>query len=156
MLPEVVSLTKSDDLLRRNSYFLCPDIKRFLVVLIDRGIKKLCGYLHPLGQKFPCPCDSLVLEVISEREVTEHLKVSTVTCGLSNSLKVGSTDTTLTRGNAAARRLLLTCEVLFHRSHARVYEQKALVVYRYERKARKSEVSLRLKKGEILFSALIK
>ena len=85
-------------------------------------------------------------EVIAEGEVSEHLKVSAVTRGLSHSLKVGRSDTTLTSGNAAAGRLLLSREVLLHRCHTRVYEQKALVVDRNERKARQSEVSLCLKK----------
>ena len=66
VLPEVICLTEAHDTLRRNAYLLVPYFKGFLVVLIDRGPKKLTRNFKPFGKEFPRPRNSLVLEVIAK------------------------------------------------------------------------------------------
>ena len=141
MLPEVVCLAKTNDMLGGNTYLLRPDFKCFLVVFVDRGPKEIFGYLKSFGEEFPRPLYSFLLEIVTEREVSEHFKERAVSCGVSNTLKVRRTDTFLTGANAISRRLLLTREVFLHGRHARVDKQKRFVVYRNEREGGKAQMS---------------
>ena len=127
---------------RINADFLCPNIKGFVVVLIDRNVELVLGHFENLGEEFPRPCGSLALKIISEREVAEHFKECAVTRGDTYALDIGRSDTLLAGGNALARRSYLACEVLFHGSHTAVDKQKAVVVLWNERKAGQSETAL--------------
>ena len=95
-------------------------------------------WLLALPVLIPRPRNSLVLEVISEGEVTEHLEVGAVTSGVTYALEVGSSYALLTGADTVFRGLLLTGEEFLHGSHARVYQKKGFVVVRNERKAGKS------------------
>jgi hypothetical protein len=156
VLPEVVCLTETNNVRRVNANLIYPDVVSLLVVLIDGGPKKVCGDLEPAGEEFPGPCDCLLLEVVAEGEVTQHLEEGAVTGGVTNALKVGGSDALLTSGYAVTGRLLFACEELLHRSHTRVYEKKGFVVMRNEGVGRETKVSLGFKEGEILFSQIVK
>jgi hypothetical protein len=65
---------------------------------------------------------------------------------MTNALKVGSSNALLTGSNAIARGDLLTGEILFHGSHARVYKEKRFVVMRDKGERGETQMSLRLKK----------
>ena len=71
------------------------------------------------------------LEIISKGEIAEHLKESTVTRGLADVVDITGTDALLAGRNAAARRDLLSCKIGFQRCHARIDQQKAVVVFRH-------------------------
>ena len=135
VFPEVVRFTKTDDSFSGDSDVFCPDIEGFVVVKVNSYPDAVFGKLDNLGAEFPCPRNSFFFEVIAEREVSEHFKVSTVSCGDTNSVDVGCTDTLLTGGHSVARGFFLTCEILFKRSHTRVYKQNRFVIYRHEREA---------------------
>ena len=117
MLPEVISLAKTNDVSGVNADLVYPDLVSLLVVLIDRGPEKVLRDLESLGQELPSPRNSLVLEIVAEREVAEHLKEGSVTSGVTYALKVGGTDTFLTGSNSVAGRNFLTGEEFLHRSH---------------------------------------
>jgi hypothetical protein len=117
MLPEVISLAQTNDVSGVNADLVYPDLVSLLVVFIDRGPEKVLRDLESLGQELPSPRNSLVLEIVAEREVAEHLKEGAVTRGVTYALKVGGTDTFLTGSNSVAGRNFLTGEELLHRSH---------------------------------------
>ena len=79
-----------------------------------------------------------------------------MTRGLSDVVDVERADALLTGGDAARRRRLLTGEIFFQRSHARVDEKQGLVPDRHEREAIQAEVTLGLKKREILLAQNVK
>ena len=96
-----------------------------------------------------------MLEVIAEGEVAQHFKISAVARGFAYILNVAGADALLAGAHAAARRLLLTLEIGLHGGHAGVYEKKACVVLRNERKARQTQMPLALEKAEKHFTELI-
>ena len=117
VLPEVISLTETEDILGRNANFLVPDFKGFLVIFIDRGIQPILFQTNNLGQKLPAPGNGLVLKVVTKREVTQHFKIGTVTGSLTDVLNVTGADTLLTGTYSSSGRLHLTLKIGLHRRH---------------------------------------
>ena len=117
MLPEVICLTHTNNMRRVNTDMVYPDIVCLLIVFVDRGPKKIFGNFKCLCKELPAPLNSLNLKVVTEAEVTEHLKECTVTCGMTYSFKVGCTDTLLAGSNSVSGGNYLTCEELLHRRH---------------------------------------
>ena len=133
MLPEVVRLAKTNDMLLGNADLVAPNTECFLVVFVNGRPKKIRGDLKSYGEEFPSPFDRLLLKLVAEREVSEHLEECPVACGNSNALKVGRTNALLASRHAATGRFFLSREKFFHRSHAGVYEKQRFVVYGNER-----------------------
>ena len=156
MLPEVVRLTETNDMLFGNADLISPDVESLFVVLVDRGPEQICGDLKSFGEELPSPRNSFFLEIIAEAEVSEHFKESTVTRRNTYSFKVGRTDALLTGGNTVSRRDLLAREELLHRCHTGVYEKKRLIVVGDKGVRRKTEMSLRFKECEILLAKVVK
>ena len=150
VLPEVVGLAEAEDTLGRYAYLVAPDVEGLVVVLVDGRVQPVGVDADPVRarEELPAPGDGLVLEVVAEGEVAEHLEVGAVARGLAYILDITGADALLAGADAAAGRGLLAGEVGLHRRHARVYEQQRGVVLRYERKARQPQVPLRFKKRE--------
>ena len=155
VLPEVVLLTETNYVCGINADLIYPDLVSFLVFLIDRGPEKILGDLKSFGEELPRPRNSLILEVISEGEVTKHLKEGAVASGMTYALKVGSTDTFLTGSNSVAGRDLLACEEFLHGSHTRVDQKKRFVINGDQRIRGKSDVSFRFKECQILLAQVV-
>src|SRR5699024_7597563 len=113
MLPEVVFFSEFEDPLRRNTHLLIPDFKRLIVIHIDRRIQTVRIQSYYVCQELPCPLDRLFLEIISEGEVSEHLKERAVAGGLSDILDISCADTLLAGRNPFPRRDLLSCKIWF-------------------------------------------
>ena len=150
VLPEVILLAEAEYLLGRNAYLVMPDIPRLVIVEINRGIEPVRVEADPFlaREELPAPRYCLVLEVIAEGEVSEHLEISAVACGVTDIVDIAGTDALLAGAHALARRYLLTLEPWFHRGHAGVYEQDGFVVLRNQREAGQPEVILALKKAQ--------
>ena len=118
VLPEVVFLAELVDVVLRDMHHILPDVIRLLIVYIDRRIQTVRIQADTLGQKLPCPWNRFLLEVITEREVSEHLKEGTVAGCLTNILQVTGTDALLAGGDSASRRNLLSCKPWLHRCHS--------------------------------------
>ena len=155
VLPEVVLLAEAEDAVFRNADIFMPDLERLVVLDIDRRIQTVSRNAHDLGQELPAPGDGFLLEVVAEREVAQHLKVGAVARGLADVLDVAGTNALLAGRDAVTRRLLFPSEVRLHRRHAGVDEQQRLVALRDQRKARQTQMSLGLHKGEKFFTDFI-
>ena len=155
VFPEVVSLTEADDVFFRNADLVAPDIECFVVFFIDGRPQQVSGNFHRFGQEFPCPRNSLFLEIVAEGEVAEHFKERTVTCGVTDAFEVRRSDTLLAGADAVSGRGNFTCEELLHRCHTGVDEQERLVVVGNEREARQAKVILALKESEVLFADFV-
>ena len=138
VLPEVVCLAESDDVSLGHADLVAPDSVRLVVLLVNGGPEQICGDLKTVGEEFPCPRNSLVLEVIAEGEVAQHLEIGAVAGGVSHALKVRGSDTLLAGADAISRRLLLSGEELLHRRHARVDQEQGFIVVGYQGKAGES------------------
>jgi hypothetical protein len=124
VLPEVISLAELYDMFFGNADLIFPDSICLIILLVNGWPKKICGNFKIGSKEFPSPSDSLVLEVIAKGEVTEHLEICAVTSGVSNSLKVGSSDALLAGANSVTGRLNLACKELLHRCHTGVDKKK--------------------------------
>ena len=145
VFPEVIFFSESYNPFGRNTDFFCPNVKSLVIILIDGDPELVHGHFHNLSAKLPCPRGCLMLEVIAEREVAEHFKICSVSCGNSDALNVRCADALLAGGHTPARRSELPSEVFFERRHACVDEEQTLVALRNKGEAVRSEVSLAFK-----------
>ena len=106
MLPEVITLTKSENTLRRNPYFFIPNLKRFLVFFINGWVQSVRIQSNHFRQEFPCPANRLCLKIIPKGEVPQHLEKCAVARCLSYIFNIACTDTFLTGSHSPARRNL--------------------------------------------------
>ena len=111
VLPEIVFLPETEDPLRRDADFLIPDIEGLIVILVNGRIQPVRIQSHHFGQKLPAPGDRLMLEIIPEGKVSQHLKEGPVPVGLSDILDIARTDTLLAGGNPPSGRDLLPGKV---------------------------------------------
>ncbi len=157
VLPEVVLLAEAENLLGGDADLVMPDVPGLVVVHIHGGIEALRIKPHPLGgsQKLPAPGDGLMLEVVAEGEVAQHLKIGAVAGGLADVLNVAGANALLAGADAVARRLLLALEIGLHRRHAGVDEQEACIPLGNQREARQTKMILCLKKAEKHLTQLV-
>ena len=157
VLPEVVLLAQTHHVVRGNADLLGPDIVGLVVLLVHRDVQTILGDSHPLiaGQELPCPRDDLVLEVILEGEVAQHLKEGAVAGSDAHALDIRGADALLAGGHAMTGRLLLCQKPLLHGSHAAVDQQQAGVVLGYQGEAVQTQMTLTFKEAQVLFAQFI-
>ena len=163
VLPEVILLAELEDAVRGDADLFVPDAEGLvvggggLIAGKDGGVETLGVQTHPVlaGQKLPGPMDGLLLEVVAEGEVAQHLKVGAVAGGLTDVLDVAGADALLAGGHSVTGRLLLPGKKGLHRGHAGVDEQQAGVVLRDQGKAGQTQVSLGLKEGQKHLTQLV-
>ena len=163
MLPEVVLFAELEDALLRNADLLVPDAeglfvgRRRLVARKHGRIEAIRLQADPLraGQEFPRPGNGLLLEIVAEGEVAQHLKIGAVPGRLADVFDVARADALLTGRHAAAGRLFLALEPRLHRRHAGVDEQDRLVILRHERKTRQPQMTFRLEELQEHFPQLV-
>ena len=156
VLPEVVLLAELVDAVGGDADLLVPDAEGLvvggggLVAGEDGGVQAAGVQAHPLrgGQELPGPVDGVLLEVVPEGEVAQHLEVGAVAGGLADVLNVAGADALLAGGHPVAGGLLLPGEPGLHRGHARVDQQQGRVVLGDQGEAGESEMALCLKKGQ--------
>ena len=163
MLPEVVLLAEAEDAVLGNADHVTPDGECLvvgggrLVAREDGRVQTVWLKADPLGagQKFPCPGNGFLLEVIAEGEVAQHLKIRAVAGRVADVFNVAGADALLTGGDAVARGLFLAGEPGLHGGHACVDEQDGFVVLRNERKAWQTQMALRFKELQVHLAQLI-
>ena len=163
MLPEVVRLAELEDPVLRNTDLLVPDAEGLIVgggglIAGEHGRIQAVGVqTHPLGagQEFPRPVDRLVLEVIAEGEVAQHLKIGAVAGGVADVLDIAGTDALLAGGDPVAGRLLLAGEEGLHGRHTGVDQQQRRVILRDQGKAGQTQMVFGLKEVQEHFPQLI-
>ena len=129
-LPEVIVFSETDDLFFRHSDDVSPDLECLIIVFIYGSPEFFLRHLKPFRAEFPAPLQRFLLEVITEAEVTQHLKECAVAGSLSDVLYIVGPDALLACGHPLFRRCLSTCKIRFERSHSGVDYKKALVVTR--------------------------
>ena len=155
VLPEVVFLTKTENTFRCNTYFFIPDIKCFIIIHIHGWIQAIRIQSNYFRQEFPGPVDGFMLEIISKREVTQHLKECTMTCGLTYILNIAGTNTLLAGSYTPSWRDLSSCKIRLQRSHTCIDQQQTLVILWYEGKAFHNQMAFALEKVQIHLTKFI-
>src|SRR5207249_5019346 len=152
--PEIVLLPQPRDPLLRDADRLAPDPESLVVVLVNRDPKTLRFDPEPRlrGQQLPGEGDRLLLEIVAEREVAEHLEEGVVARRAADLLQV----VVLARHSLALLRAcgapvgarLLSQEDVLELVHAGVREEQRRVLRRHERRRRHTLVPLRFEEGE--------
>ena len=156
-LPEVILFAQTDHVVGGDAAALGPDIIGLVIILVNRDIELIDGQLQLLGDEFPGPAGSVLLEVIAEGEVAQHLEVGAVAGGLADIFDIGGADALLAAGGteAAVRQEFLAGEVLFQRRHAGIDEQKACLILRHQRRRGQAGMPLADKKFEKTLTQLV-
>ena len=94
-LPEVVGgerralvVADADDALGRQANVVTPDGVGLVVGVVHGGEQALGRDLPDLGQQLPGPGDRLLLEVVAERPVAQHLEEGVVAGGVAHRIQV--------------------------------------------------------------------
>ena len=123
MLPEVVLLAELVDVISRHMDVVQPDVVGLVVIQVHGRVQPLRIETDPLGQKFPGPRNRLLLEIVSEGEIAQHLKIGAVPRRFADIFQVSGPDALLAGCDAPSRRDLLPREPGLHRCHAGIDNQ---------------------------------
>ena len=153
--PEVVGriaralvVADAHDALGRHADLAVPDVVGLVVLGVDRDPELLGRQLVDLGQQLPGESDRVLLEVVAEAEIAQHLEEGVVTRGVADVLEVvvlaAGADAFLRRGRPRVRPLVEAEEHVLELVHAGVGEQQRRVVARHHRARRHDGVALAL------------
>src|SRR5690606_19764227 len=87
-LPEVVRSWNADNLVIGKAGDLPPKRRRLFVLRIDRHEQAVLGQVETLRHQLPGKLDRLLLEVVAEGEVAEHLEESEMSCRIADIVEV--------------------------------------------------------------------
>ena len=155
-LPEVVIAAHPDNSAGIHSHLIDPNLFRLIIIFEDGNPKAVHWQFNYLGDKFPSPSGSLMLEIIPKRKVPQHLEIGAMAGCLTYIFDIRSTDTLLAGTYPLAGRGFNPQEPLLHRRHARIDQQKAGLIRRgHQRKARQPQMPLRFKKAQELLPQFV-
>src|SRR4029077_2536112 len=122
-----------------------PDVDRLVVVLVDGHPQAIGIDTVSLRDELEPPRARFGLEVVTEREVTQHLEQREMAIGPPHILDVIGAEALLDRRGAAKRRLDLAEEIRDELLHARAGEQKTGLGCGQQRRGTNAGVSPLLK-----------
>ena len=129
-------IAEPEDLLRRKQReLLCPDVERLVVVEVDRRDQGLRVDLELRRKELPAPADGLLLPVVADAEVAEHLEEGVVVRVEPDHVQIRRAEALLDGDQTLRRSLLLPQEVRDDRLHPRAREQDARIVLEHQRRA---------------------
>ena len=152
-LPEVIMFVTVDDTVFRQE--LRPDLSGLVVslevVLLasleDRRVKAVRVDLQHIHEVFPCPGDRLLLEVITEGPVAQHLEHGVVVGIEAHLLQIvvlsAHTEAFLRIRDARVFTGRIAQKYVFELIHARIGEHQCRVVFHHHRCGRNDRVALR-------------
>ena len=115
--PEVVGLIHPDDPLGVHPHHIAPDLLGFVVLAEDTDHQVLGADAKHRGAQLPSPLDGLLLEVVTEGEVPEHLEERVVPRRAPHVFDVVGANALLAAGRAGRRPGLLAEKDRLKRQH---------------------------------------
>ena len=161
-LPEVLRARQEHDPLLGDPMAL-PDLDRLLVgpqpklVVAAEHARPDAVLVEPedLHGKLEAPGDRLLLEVVPEAPVAEHLEEGEVPAGVADLVDVGRAEALLDRGEAIAGRFLVAAEVRLEGLHSGDREQgRGVLGRRDQRRRRHAQMASLLEEREICLANL--
>ena len=136
-LPEIVRGRDADDLALGQAGDLPPEIERLVVLGEDGDEELVLGQAEFLGDQLPGELDRVVLEIVAEGEVAEHLEEGVVPGGVADIVEIvvlaAGADAFLRRYGAGVGPLLDAGEDVLELHHAGIGEHQRRIVARHER-----------------------
>src|ERR1700694_118330 len=133
--PEVVFVAKPPDPLGRNAGFL-PNLETLVIVVVDAGPEPFLFELQLFRQEFPRVGNRLLLEVVPEREVAQHLEEGQVMAVMADQVDVNRAEDLLTRARTGIWGFGLAQEVGLELDHSGAGEQQGRIAERDQGGAR--------------------
>ncbi len=155
-LPEVVLPAEADHVAGVDAHLLHPNIPGLVVAFKDGDIELFGGYGQFLCQELPGPGGGLVLKVIPEGEVPQHLEIGAVAGGFAHVFNIRGADALLAGGHPLVGGGGQTQEKLLHGGHAGVDEQQAGVVLGHQGVGGQPGVELPFKEAEEMLPEVVK
>ncbi len=151
--PEVVRgvaralvVADADDAFGRHAHGLVPDVVGLVVLGIDGDPQLVGRQLEVDGQQFPRVADRVLLEVVAEAEVAQHLEERVVARGVAHVVEVvvlaAGSDALLRRRGARVRALVEAEEHVLELVHPGVREEQRRIVARHHRRRGHDRVAL--------------
>ena len=142
-LPEIVRgitralvVTDANDALGGHANLIGPNAISLIVLGVDRDPEPLGGQLVNLGQQLPGEANRVLLEIVAEGKIAEHLEEGVMPGGVADILEIvvlaAGTHAALRGGGAFVRALLLAQKHILELDHAAVGEQQGRIIRRYE------------------------
>ena len=133
-LPEIVRgvartfvVANADNAFGRHANFVLPNIVGLVVVLVHGHPEPFLGQRIDLSQQRPGQADGIMLEVVTEAEVTQHFKKSVVTRRITNVFKIvvlaPGANAALRRGRTGIGPRVLPGKDVLELDHTRVGKQ---------------------------------
>ena len=133
--PEVVVVAKTPDP-RFGNPRLLPDFETLVVVVVDARPEPLLVKVQLLGQELVGVGNRLLLEVVAEGEIPQHLEEGQMVTVLADDIDIDGTKNLLTSGCPREGRLSLAEKVGLERDHPRTGEQQGRIAERDQGGAR--------------------
>ena len=138
--PEIVLVAEPENPVVGQFDFLLPQLGGLVVVLVDGGIQLVDRQFHLLRQEIPGEDDGVLLEVVAEGKVAQHLEEGMMPRGAPDLFEVvvlaAGTHAFLGGRRAGVAAFLLPEEHVLERHHPGVGEQQGGVVLWHQRIAR--------------------
>ncbi len=138
-LPEIVGGGDADDLVVGQPRHLFPDLGRLIVGVVDGDEQLVFRQAELLGEQLPGVGDRLLLEVVTERKVAEHLEKRVVARGVADVVEVvvlaAGAHAFLRRGGTLVVAVFDPGEQVLELDHARVHEHQCRVIARHQGRA---------------------
>jgi hypothetical protein len=125
--PPVVLFAQPNDAFGWQSDVFVPNLKGFVVLLVDGNPEALFGQVDDFRKKLPSEPDGFAFEVVAETEVAQHLKETQVPPSVANLVNVVGSEAFLASSDARLRRFSDAEEVWDEWLHPSGSEQRALV-----------------------------
>src|SRR5262245_12885133 len=151
-LPEVVGLVEARDALGGETHLLAPDARGLVVLAEDGHAERLRRDAEALRHELPGPRDGVLLEVVAEGEVAEHLEEGEVARRAAHVLEVvvlarDAHALLRARGARVGARLLAEEDAL-EGDHRGVRDEESRIARGHERGARNHPVAARLEEAQ--------
>ncbi len=135
--PEVVAGGDADDLLLRQSCDAVPEIEGVVVLGIDGDQEAILRQAELARDQIPGQLDRMLLEIVAEGEIAQHLEEGVVARRIADILQVvvlaAGAHAFLRRGGAAVVALLGPGEDVLELHHPGIGEHQGRIVARHER-----------------------
>ena len=138
--PEIISRRYTDDLTVAQARDLLPQRMRLVIIVIDSRKQPVFRQAEFFGDQIPGKLNRVGLEIITKREVPEHLEESMVTRRVAHIVEVimlaARPHAFLRRGGAHIGAFFLTGEDVFEGDHAGISEEQRRIIIRHQRAGR--------------------
>ncbi len=134
--PEVVLPAEPDDPFRRHAGIRVPYRECLVVVLEDADVEPVFGKLKMVDDELPRPGDRLLLEIVTETEIPEHLEKGVVAKGPTDAIEIAGPEALLDADRAPVGEVARVEVEILELDHPRRGEKKGRIPPRDERGAR--------------------